>query len=279
MTRFLKYSLYLVALLLFASCHSTRHVTGDLTGAHPEKARFEAVVSNAYRYEALQSKVKLSLGKSSINGRMCLESGRRFALLANAPLLGFELGRIEATPDSVVLVDKFDKLYCVVTLTELTKVEALAGHEMEAVECLMLGRIFVPGVGQASAKDYSRLAWSTETHADGTQGNSTGVYEGKDYRLTYVIDSKGQLVSTTLAMADGKRATWSYTGYADVEKLKPLPHTEEVKATNGRNKSIDAGITLVNPSFGESNWKAFDATSYRKVTVEEMTDVLKKLLK
>ena len=266
----------LIAALALTSCHTTRKTTGSLTGANPEQARFEAVVNNSYKYESLVSKVKLSMGKTSLNGKMCLESGKRFALLANAPLLGFEIGRIEATPESVILVDKFDKLYSEVSLSELTQIDALSGHEMEAVECLMFGRIFIPGVGQAAAKDYSRLAWSTLKNADGTQGNSVGVFEGKDYRLVYEINSAGQLVSTLLAMSDGKEATWKYSNYTEVEKQKTVPANEEINAVYGGSKSLKAGLTMINPALEESSWKVFTpSSSFRKVTVKELGEVLK----
>lgn len=276
-----RYKFFLITLftaLLLTSCHTTRKVTGDLTGPNPERARFEAAVGSVYKYDALQSKVKLSLGKQSLNGKMCLESGKRFALLANAPLLGFELGRVEATADSVLLVDKFDKLYCTLSLSELTRIKALAGHEMEAVECLMLGRIFIPGIGQATAKDYSRLAWSTVTLADGSQGNSTGVYDGGDYRLMYSINSQGQLESTSLLMPDGKQATWKYSDLQEVDKQKRIATSEEIQATS-KGKTLNAGIALTNPVLGESTWKAFEPNaSYRRVTLEELMTVLKKLM-
>lgn len=265
-----------LAALVLTSCHTTRKTIENLTGANTEQVRFEAVVNNGYKYESLVSKVKLSMGKTSLNGKMCVESGNRFALLVNAPLLGFEIGRVEATPEKVYLVDKFDGLYSEVSLSELTQVSALAGHEMEAVECLMLGRIFIPGVGQASTKDYSRLAWNTLMNADGTQGNSVGVYEGKDYRLVYEINGAGQLVSTTLSVSDGKEATWKYSNYTEIEKQKSVATTEEINAEYGDSKSIKAGLTMINPALEESAWKAFvPSSSYRKVTVKELAEVLK----
>lgn len=270
----------LVALtvVVLSSCHSSRKVTGNLTGPNPEKARFETVIQQGFKYDALQSKVKLTLGKSSLNGKMYLESGKRFSLLANAPLLGFEIGRIEASSDSVVLVDKYDKLYCVISLTDLLSVNALKGQEMEALECLVLGRIFIPGVGQASSKDYSRLSWNTTTMPDGTLGNSVGTIEGKGYRLSYYIDGQGKLVSTSLTMSDGKTAKWSYDGFQEVEKQKLIATNEGITASSGK-KNINAGLILTNPSFGENSWKYFEPTaSYRKVTLEELGAVLKKLM-
>ena len=265
----------IAAVLLMSSCHSLRRTSGK-GGAETEQVRFETAVNNAYKYEALQSKVKLTLGKTTLNGKMSLESGKRFAMQINAPLLGFELGRIEATAQSVLIVDKFDKLYSEVTLSDLTKADAVAGHEMEAVECLMLGRIFIPSVGQASAKDFSRLAWSTPAKADGTAGNSLGVYEGRNYRLVYELDSNGRVVSTTLSMADGKEAQWQYGNYTEVASQKWVATTESIQALYSEGKSLKASFSMNNPALEENTWKEFTPTSsFRRVTVGEMVEVLK----
>ncbi len=274
----LKYlSLIMMLIALMTSCKSTKNFTKDLTGPNPERARFEAVVANHYKYEALQSKVKLSMGKSSLNGRICIESGKRFCLLANAPLLGFEVARIEATRDSVILVDKFDKIYSVITLGELTGMDAIKGHEMEALESLMLGRIFIPGKGLATSKDYDQLKWTTPTDATGKNPLTTGLYKGKNYELVYTINEKGQLMNTSLTTNDGKKAIWQYATFEVIDK-KNVATAENIIATNSDKKELRAGITFTAPTLGESTWRDFEPTSgYRRVTMEELGEVLKKL--
>lgn len=275
--RYISFLMILVAFL--SACSTQKKVIGNLTGPNPERARFESVIANNYKYEALQSKVKLSMGSSSLNGKICLESGKRLCLLVNAPLLGFEVARIEATADSAILVDKFDKAYTVVPLGELTQMEALAGHEMEALECLMLGRIFIPGKGQATSKDYGLLTWSTPTNAAGENPLSTGVYKGKNYDLAYTINSLGQLTSTSLTMADGKKAVWQYASYKELEK-KSLPASETIKASNNEDKELQAGISFTNPTLGESTWRDFEPNaSFRRVTLKELGEILKKMTK
>lgn len=275
--RYISFLMILVAFL--SACSTQKKVIGNLTGPNPERARFESVIANNYKYEALQSKVKLSMGSSSLNGKICLESGKRLCLLVNAPLLGFEVARIEATADSAILVDKFDKAYTVVPLGELTQMEVLAGHEMEALECLMLGRIFIPGKGQATSKDYGLLTWSTPTNAAGENPLSTGVYKGKNYDLAYTINSLGQLTSTSLTMADGKKAVWQYASYKELEK-KSLPASETIKASNNEDKELQAGISFTNPTLGESTWRDFEPNaSFRRVTLKELGEILKKMTK
>lgn len=266
-------------MLMLSSCSTKKKLIGSLTGPNPEQARFEAVVSNNFKYEALQSKVKLSMGKSGLNGKMCIETGERFCLLVNAPLLGFEVARIEATADSVILVDKMDKVYSVVTLRDLTKVEAIAGHEMEALECLMLGRIFIPGKGQATSKDYNLLNWSTPAVPGDEAPNSIGIYQGNDYTLTYSINSIGQLESTSLVTHDGNSATWKYGTHEVIDK-KNIANNEQITAISKDKKELKAGLTMSNISFGESTWRDFEPnSSYRRVTISELGAIIKEMIK
>ena len=277
----MKKILYLLCMLtlVLSSCSSKKKLIGSLTGPNPEQARFEAVVANNYKYDALQSKVKLSMGKSGLNGKMCIESGKRFCLSVNAPLLGFEVARIEATADSVILVDKMDKVYSVVTLADLTKVEAINGHEMEALECLMLGRIFIPGKGQATSKDYERLSWSTPLVPGDDVPNSVGIYNGGNYTLAYSINSAGQLESTSLTTQDGNNAVWKYGTHEIIDK-KNVANSEQITAISKDNKELKAGLTLSNPSFGDSTWRDFEATSsYRRVSLSELGNIIKEMIK
>lgn len=277
MFRTFKYILFLMAVVLLSACHTSRRAA-DLKGTNPEKARFEAVVQGGYKFDALQSKVRLSMGKTSLNGKICIEQGKRFALMANAPLLGFEVFRIEATAEELLLVDKMDKLYCSIPFDQLTAIPALADHGLEALECLVLGRIFIPGKGLAVADDYSRLAWDTALRVDGSTGNSTGTFDGGNYSLAYVINNQGQLVSTTLTLADGQEATFYYDVIEEVSSKRHVPTQENLKLRVGE-KTLSAGLSMTNPSFGTSSWKAFEpASSYRKVEFNELVDVIKLLM-
>lgn len=265
--------------LLLTGCRSHKYSVKDLTGPNPEQARFESVVQNGFDYEALQSKVKYSMGSTSLNGKMCLESGKRLCLQVNAPLLGFEIARVEATQEQVLLVDKYDKVYCVLKLSDLYQLDEISGHELEALECLMLGRIYIPGKGQAKSRDFKSLTWTTVLLADGAQGQSEGRYQGKDYSLCYAIDAKGQLVSTRLTVGQ-KSALWEYSNYQEIEKNKFVPTRENITATDAEKESFAAGLTLNNPELGESSWRDFEASdSYRQVSAQELLEIVKKMAK
>lgn len=263
--------------LLCSSCRSHRYSAKDPGSARPELARFEQTVQNNFAYEALQSKVKYQMGSTSLSGKLCLESGQRLCLQVNAPLIGFEIARVEASQEQVLLVDKYDKLFSVLQLSGLYQLEEISGHEMEALECLMLGRIFIPGKGQAERSDFARLSWSTEQLPDGSLGLSQGLYEGKGFTLLYSINEYGRLLSTRLTVG-AKSAIWQYAGYHELAKSRFVPGQETITATNESQDSFTATLTLNNPELGESTWRDFEpSSSYRQVTAEELLEIIKKL--
>lgn len=271
--------LSLLVVALMTSCSHKTFSPAALNGPNPEQARFENVVRNQYKYEALQSKSKYSLGSASLSGRLCLESGHRLCLQVNAPLLGFEVARVEASQDSIVIVDKYDKKYSVAKLSDLMERYELAGYEMEVLECVMLGRIFIPGKGVATTRDYKLLQWSSERLANGSTGNTQGVYNGKNYTLTYTIDMAGRLVSTLLVI--GQRSIrWEYSDYEEVEKGKLVPTRETITAIDADNTTLQLGLGLNNPQLGESTWRDFQPTSsYQRVTMKELVETVKSLAK
>lgn len=265
--------------LLLTSCHTTKYSsTISYNGGAVEQTRFEKLVKSSFKYEALQSKVKYSMGKTGMGGKMCVESGKRVCLQVNAPLLGFEVARIEATGEEILIVDKFDKLYTRLNFTDLYDIQELKGHELEALEALMLGRIFIPGKGQATTKDYDRLTWNTLSNADGTTGNSTGTYTGQGYTLVYTLDGMGMLISTQLTVG-AKSALWEYSNFSDVESGKCVPTVESIRLNDG-NQVISATLTINNPQLGESNWRDFEPSgSYRQVGMSDLIEAVKAVAK
>lgn len=264
---------------LLTSCHSSRRLAASLDGPNPEQARYESVVRNQFSYDALQSKSRYSLGSMSLGGRLCLESGKRLCLLANAPLLGFEIARIEASQESVLIVDKYDKMYSMEHPADLYHLDELSGHELEVLECLFLGRIYIPGHGPATSRDYKLLNWTTPKTADGKNGNSVGVYTASNYSLRYDIDASGRLVSTMFLL--GQRSILlEYAGYSQVGKAQWVPTVETITATDGAGQQLKATITLSGPEVGESTWRDFEpSSSYRQVPLSELVNTVKSMMK
>ena len=267
----------MVLMLSLTSCRTQKSGTKTIT-SNIEQTLYEQVLRNTFRYDALQSKVKYSLNGNSLNGKMCLESGRRLCLQVNAPLLGFEVARVEASQQSVLIVDKYDKQYAELNLSDLYQIDDISGHEMEALECLMLGRIYIPGVGPARSRDFGLFTWKTSKYVNSTRVDAAATFTGRNYRLTYTMNETGRLVSAELVVP-GKYAKWSYDAYAQVEKGIVVPTQETITAVNEEDKTVSLTLSLSKPEVGESSWRDFEPTSsYRRVTIDALVETVKKMI-
>lgn len=264
------YILVLIAVSMLTSCKSKKGISGLSKEYQTEQALYASVVHNYFEYDAVQSKVKIGLGKTSLNGKFCLESGKRFGIIINAPIIGFELGRVEATKEQILLIDKFDKVYSNITLADMNMPQALIGHEAEAFECLTLGRIYIPGKGVASMKDFSVFEWTLDSLA-------TAKYEDPDYTLSYTFGENGMLASTKLCSTDNKYVNWQYSNYQEVEPGKIMPLTHNVEICNENGETSTFMLIINNPTLGESTWRPIkNISSYKEVTITELGETLQK---
>ena len=263
----------IAALSIFASCTSQKTMAklDDKTSRRAVQEQFGAAIQNAFDYKCLQSKVKFSYKGKTLPARLNVEQGKQFRLILNAPLLGFELGRIEVDRDSVTIVNKMDKLYATEAIDD-ARILADAGLNVEALQCLFLGRVYVPGRGEAHVGDYRRLSW-TRTAAD----NIEGIYNSADYAVRYTIDSEGRVRNTEVTIPDKDiRVTWDYTDYL---RLQTGTFPTEQRVSLQLSKNEEAGISLASPNLNAGKWDPFDPEDkYQRVTMSELWSRLKTLL-
>lgn len=245
-------------------------MTEGLTEQKTEQSLFANVINNNFEFDAVQSKVKLGMGKVSLNGKFCLESGKMFGVIINAPLIGFELGRVEASDKQILLIDKFDKVYCNITLADMNMPQALVGHETEAFECLIMGRIYLPGKGMATMKDFNTFKWTMDSTAVAT-------YQDKDYSLSYRFGNDGMLAATKLTSSDNKWVEWNYGNYVEVHKGKFMPTSHNIEISDEEGGTASFMLIINNPTMGESTWKPIkNIATYKEVSITELGETLKK---
>ena len=108
-----RYLYVLVALVLVASCSSTRKLEktpmiGGLTG----EAYMEKVIELSPSWKTVSGKVALTLNMegqkdAKVSATLRLKRGESIQLLV-APLLGIEVARLEITPGGLLAVDRLN---------------------------------------------------------------------------------------------------------------------------------------------------------------------------
>lgn len=125
-----------------------------------ESASVAATVAKSYRpwqQVSLRGKARAEGLPIALNVKIYMEHGRLVIMSLNAPLLG-EIGRVEMTGDSVLLVNKRGKTYC----KEQTAAHlARFGASVADVQDLLLGRVFLLGYGTLSEGNAKQVEVST----------------------------------------------------------------------------------------------------------------------
>ncbi len=260
-----------LACLALTGCHTTQHTTGNRATLKAESERYETALQQAMTAESMQQKVTYGMNGLSLKGALKMHRRKDLLLTVNAPLLGFELARVEATQDSVWLVDKFDKVYAAYSVAALS--EYIGGDvDLEALQCLLTGRIYVPGRGAATKSDFKRFNWTAE--GDALVGTYTA---GNRYTLTYTISADNFLTQTRVETANGSTvAEWNYSGHTQSDTYY-YPTQEQLSVKRGEAQSLSGTLTLGAPTIPTGNWTAFSPTSsYKQVEAKELVETLKK---
>ena len=274
--RILPIALAAFALLLTTACSSSRHLaaTADPATTHTMQEQYGGALQHAFSYDRLQARVKFTYGGRSLGGRINVEQGKRFRLIVNAPLLGFEMGRIEVDRDSVILVNKVDKTYAVEPLDRL-KMDGNKHVDVDMLACLFLGRIYVPGRGEARVADFKRLAWQRQD-----DGSICGEYGGTNFDLTYTIDSQARLCRTQVTTGEGHTVAWAYDQTEPVAQgLAPTAATVSAEINTRTPRRVAAQVSLSNINPKAEKWEPFAPDGkYRRVDAKDLFNAVKKLM-
>ncbi len=144
-----------------AGCRSTKGGTGQgsIVTDLPLKERYESVVSGYGGWTDVSVPVSVEIdapARFSISGRIKMVRGK--SVDVSLRMLGFEVGRIYATSDSVYGMIKPSKVYMAESLKEIFPgMPFTIGNLQE----LLLGRMFIMGKPSLTVRDYGKFELQT----------------------------------------------------------------------------------------------------------------------
>lgn len=287
----IKNILFAVALggmtLAMAGCGSKKAAT-EGTSSTVDKHNGGNVQALAFVQKVANQKVSTQniVGKMSLNvhmgsknitvpGSLHMRYGEVIRIQAFIPLLGSEVGRIEFTPDYVLVIDRMHKEYI---KEDYNKVDFLKNNGLNfySLQALFWNQLFVPGtksISEANLMDFG----VTET------GNSKNITLKKgNLNIVWNADNANGRISTAKAtyssLTQGKSSlNWTYSNFKAVAgKMFPAYQKFTFATTAIKNQS---NISLTIDMDGvktDSKWEAKSEISkrYKKI---EATDVFGKL--
>lgn len=287
----IKNILFAVALggmtLAMAGCGSKKAAT-EGTSSSVDKHNGGNVQALAFVQKVANQKVSTQniVGKMSLNvqmgsknitvpGSLHMRYGEVIRIQAFIPLLGSEVGRIEFTPDYVLVIDRMHKEYI---KEDYNKVDFLKNNGLNfySLQALFWNQLFMPGttsISNANLLDFG----VTET------GNSKNITLKKgNLNIVWNADNANGRISTAKAtyssLTQGKSSlNWTYSNFKAVAgKMFPAYQKFTFATTAIKNQS---NISLTIDMDGvktDSKWEAKSEISkrYKKI---EATDVFGKL--
>lgn len=287
----IKNILFAVALggmtLAMAGCGSKKAAT-EGTSSTVDKHNGGNVQALAFVQKVANQKVSTQniVGKMSLNvqmgsknitvpGSLHMRYGEVIRIQAFIPLLGSEVGRIEFTPDYVLVIDRMHKEYI---KEDYNKVDFLKNNGLNfySLQALFWNQLFMPGT--TSISDANLLDFGV-TEA----GNSKNITLKKgNLNIVWNADNANGRISTAKAtyssLTQGKSSlNWTYSNFKAVAgKMFPAYQKFTFDTTAIKNQS---NISLTIDMDGvktDSKWEAKSEISkrYKKI---EATDVFGKL--
>ena len=270
---YVKVSLLVVPFLL-GGCKSKKAVVEPvkpLTVEEVNQQQFlQQVNDNAQYAKFLTSKVKFSVEvgvqKLTLTGNLKMKRDDVIRLQLMA--FGFvEAGRIELTPEYVLIMDRINKQYMKATYGSIDFLRN-SGLNFYTMQALFWNELFVPG--QTKVLDASL----NKMDADMTGENVIiSLNDGKMQYRWLATKDQAQIRMTNIIYADqfkgNTQLNWDYEDF-HVLNRKPFPFEHNITFTVPE-KEVKLGMTL-NYVKHEDNWETRTdvSSSYREVTVDEI---------
>ena len=286
-----KASILFCALLLMASCATQKKAVTDSgnksnSSEMTEEMRMltfvQKVFNNQQNTKNIVGNVSLTInsdGKEiNVPGSLHMRKDEVIRLQAFIPILGSELGRIEFTPDRVLLIDRMHKEYVEGTYDQMSFLKA-NGLSFYSLQSMFWNQLLLPG--KEHVTDIDLRDYHVDLTATGKRPVSLKEQQGN---ISYVWDAEptnGRIDAAHVGYANDRyssRLDWTYGNFATVG-IKPFPTLQDLLFTittaDGQGKTLRLTLNMSEVTTSDK-WEARTQVSskFKKVEAEEL---LKKL--
>lgn len=276
----MKYIFVILAVLSLAACRSSRDLskTPSSTPEHTSETETKAehyvkrVCANAQTEKTITARIKMSLnaGGKDISASGTLRMKRDDVVQLSLTFLGFEVARMEFSPNDVLLIDRYNKRYVRAKYSDMKFLQQ-AGLDFNALQALFWGELFRPGhesVGNGSDFQLS------------SSGSHTLLSLNNTPQLKYVFSTLTEQAVIDGMTAQNKNTTrngkleWKYADFTTLNN-RPFPTTMKCAVTGlGKNFGFSLTLSRIDHATG---WEGHTSVS-SKYTPMKADDLLGKLI-
>lgn len=291
------------AVLLLSACGAKKQLVKDNnkvvamnnTTTAPQvvkKENSEALLKLAFIQKVADTKVfndnitgsmsfSLNAGNKSINlpGSIKMRKNKVIRLQLFIPLLGTEVGRLEFTPEYVLVVDRLHKEYIKGDYSQIDFLKT-NGLNFYSLQSLFWNQLLLPGQNNVTESDLKK--YDVKLAADNASQNIITFSKDK-FKYEWKADKTDGRISDVAVQYNSadhgtSLLTWKYNNFKSVG-VKSFPAEQEFQlSTNAMQKQKQATIKIsMNEVKTDSNWEERTTLSdrYKKI---EAQDVLGKII-
>ena len=279
--------LFFLLSLLLVSCGTKKNIESSGTGtksidntAIRNTEYIRKVYNNATNAKNIVSKIDFSIdanGKNiSVDGRIYMRKNEVIRVVLS-PLGIMEVGRVEFTPDYVLVIDRLHKQYVKATYNDLSFLNN-NGLNFYSLQALFWNELFLPGNNQLTVnmldKFDSESSAGTQRKVKVKSGNLN--FEWDTTAATGRIDAANVTYGT--GTANASNASWKYETFSALgSKMFPANQTISFASKAVKSNSTMKVNVRMKKLTTDSKWEAHSTVSdkYTKVSAEE---ALKKIM-
>lgn len=280
--------------LLFAACGTKRIAAdggatvskteekGGENATELQKLTFVQKVSDNQVYAknitgSMSFNIKSGDKDISVPGALRMRKDEVIRIQLFIPLLGSEVGRVEFTPEYVLVIDRIHKEYIKADYTQLDFLKK-NGLDFYSLQALFWNQLIMPGARKAAEADLKKYDVSFKTSPNRLV---TLIRDNIAYR--WMADgNSGRINETEIVYTDSRKEestlNWKYGNFKNVG-VKSFPALQTFTMSspavkNNRRLQVTIDMSEVNTN---ANWEAQSTVSdkYKKV---EAQDVFSKIL-
>lgn len=152
----------LLSVVLLASCKSGKTVIQSGTGIRlTGEEQLEAVIGNTPVFDSFSSRLRMTIplkkGEYTLNGTLKMQRDQLIQISLLLPIIRTEAARIEISPEYILVIDRMNKRYASVPVSELREV-LHTEVDFPMLQSLFSNNIFLPGKYSLTRKDYSSFS-------------------------------------------------------------------------------------------------------------------------
>lgn len=214
----------------------------------------------------------------SVNGSLKMRKNEVIRLQLNAPFLGFEIGRLEFTPDHVLLLDRYHKEYIKASYDQVDFLKK-QGISFYTLQALFWNQLILPGEEKVSASDLNKF----DVQFSVNDNLVPVTYKKGNMAYTWLADrTTGRINQANVEYKSGQQGTSKLNlKYGDFKSVgvKMFPATLHfVFTTQASKQAKEVKLSIeMDKVKTDSNWSVTTdiPSKYKQVSV---TDILNKIM-